>query len=199
MDRYGAIARQSKGFSLIELVIVIVILGIIAVTAAPRFLSISSDATKASLKGIAGSVRTVIDLVEYKAIMQGKEHQYGVEVDVDGNKIFTYFGVPRAKWTAGSDHDGLMTIMTQDFKYLGNASGFSKDKVETTPCTDAEFCVIDQIRPGKVLPETDGWSLVIIPQGKTLQDKCFAYYSAKMDEATQQVLSKKIATQEDGC
>lgn len=199
MDRYGAIARQSKGFSLIELVIVIVILGILAVTAAPRFLSISSDATKASLNGIAGSLRTVIDLVEYKAIMQGKEHQYGVEVDVDGNKIFSYFGVPRAKWTAGDDHDGLMTIMTQDFKYLGTAKGSSQDKVETTPCTDAEFCVIDQIRPGKVFPETDGWSLVIIPQGKTLQDKCFAYYSAKMDEGTQQVLSKKISTQEDGC
>ena len=89
--------------------------------------------------------------------------------------------------------------MTQDFKYLGNANGFSKDEVETTLCTDAEFCVIDQIRPGKVFPEQDGWSLAIIPQGKNLQDKCLAYYSAKMDQVTQQVLSKKMSTQEDGC
>ncbi len=42
---------KQKGFTLIELVIVIVILGILAVTAAPRFLNLSNDAHKAAVAG----------------------------------------------------------------------------------------------------------------------------------------------------
>jgi MSHA pilin protein MshA len=45
---------SNKGFTLIELIIVIVILGIMAVTAAPRFIDISSDANIAKLKALEG-------------------------------------------------------------------------------------------------------------------------------------------------
>ncbi len=43
---------KNKGFTLIELVAVIAVLGIIAVAAAPRFLNIKSDATIATLDGL---------------------------------------------------------------------------------------------------------------------------------------------------
>ncbi|HHQ4555391.1 type II secretion system protein, partial [Aeromonas allosaccharophila] len=42
--------RRAAGFSLIELVIVIVILGILAVTALPRFLDVTDEAKKASVE-----------------------------------------------------------------------------------------------------------------------------------------------------
>lgn len=61
---------KQQGFTLIELIIVIVLLGILAVTAAPKFLNLQDDARDATLEGIRGSLETAASVVNGKALIQ---------------------------------------------------------------------------------------------------------------------------------
>lgn len=74
--------KNQKGFTLIELVLVITILGILAVTALPNFLDVSQNAQDTSRMGIVGSVREGINLQKAQDLVQnGPPGNYPAALD----------------------------------------------------------------------------------------------------------------------
>lgn len=63
--------RTQSGFTLIELVIVIVLLAILAITAAPNFINLGRDARVAALENVASQIDGVIELTQAKALIAG--------------------------------------------------------------------------------------------------------------------------------
>lgn len=67
--------KKQSGFTLIELVVVIVILGILAATAAPKFMDLQKDARESALNGMAGALKSAVSMTYSKAILAGKDKQ----------------------------------------------------------------------------------------------------------------------------
>lgn len=72
--------NNSKGFTLVELVVVIIILGILAVTAAPKFINLQSDAHIATLKGMKAAIQGANTMVYGKAALKGLHNDKQAEV-----------------------------------------------------------------------------------------------------------------------
>ncbi|MDR7020499.1 prepilin-type N-terminal cleavage/methylation domain-containing protein [Aeromonas salmonicida] len=110
--------KKQAGFTLIELVIVIIILGILAVTAAPKFLNLQDDAKSAAADGVLAAVSSSAQLVYSKAALEGVEREATSAISSsDGTSINVAYGYPTAA------DNGIRNAVTLDGSWSGAASG----------------------------------------------------------------------------
>ena len=76
--------RNQNGFTLIELIVVIVILGILAATALPRFSNLTNDARRSSVQGMLGGIRSAAALAKAGWLVGSSS---GTTVTMDGVNV----------------------------------------------------------------------------------------------------------------
>lgn len=82
---------KQQGFTLVELVVVIVILGILAATAIPKYVTYTTEARIASLNGLAGAIRSAVTLVQSRYVATGNTAATTVTL-ADGTSVTTTAG-----------------------------------------------------------------------------------------------------------
>ncbi|KMV30128.1 MSHA biogenesis protein MshA [Photobacterium swingsii] len=160
--------KRQGGFTLIELVVVIVILGILAVTAAPRFLNLQGDARNAALQGLKGAINGGAGIVYGKAAIEGKESSKDVVNVGTGNAaVKTIYGYPTATsagivatlsnfnddWeivkNTGKSENAAGTILLTFKQYKDTETANIPSKCYVT------YTAADASNPAKVTIETD--------------------------------------------
>ncbi len=130
--------QKQQGFTLIELVVVIIILGILAVVAAPKFINLQSDARASTLQGLKGAIEGANSMVFSKAALLGHERDatYSLDVlgDTDGSTgtaddvqlVFGYMAASEAALNAGAEISiaaGTSPTASVTSDWVINASG----------------------------------------------------------------------------
>jgi len=82
--------KNNKGFTMIELIMVIVILSILAAVAIPRFIDFRSDARTATARGIAGAIASASNILHAQYVLRNTTYQIGTTEGINSNTAILY-------------------------------------------------------------------------------------------------------------
>ncbi|WP_421858256.1 type II secretion system protein [Marinobacter salarius] len=138
-------ARKEKGFTLIELVMVIVILGILAAFALPRFADLGGEARASTIQGAFGAVKSASAIAHSKCLADADcdaSAATGETAELEGSDIAMVFGYPAA---TAAGIQSASQISTDDFTVDTSTAGTLL--VQATGATAAANCQVSYVAP----------------------------------------------------
>ena len=106
--------NKQAGFTLIELIIVIVILGVLSAFALPRFADLGSEARTASLQGVAGSLKAASAIAHSKWIVDDVDGMQ-TSVELEGASVDMVGSYPEASATGITEAAQIDDSATGDY------------------------------------------------------------------------------------
>lgn len=173
---------KQEGFTLIELIVVIVILGILAVTAAPKFIDLQGDARASALQGLAGAMKGAATLVHGKALVANKvssEAQY-VCIGSTSQSSCSPSSKDAVRVKCGfpdATEDGILRALDGTFSEDGNSDWTYKVKKWGDKPTD----------PTQILVSVKGMTIPNAYQSNergTYENQCYVFYNTPCYKAT---------------
>ncbi len=171
---------KQEGFTLIELIVVIVILGILAVTAAPKFIDLQGDARASALQGLAGAMKGAATLVHGKALVANK-------VSSSGNQFVCIGSTSQSSCNENSKdavrvkcgfpdatEDGILRALDGTFSTDGNSDWTYKFVTWPSGATQILVSVKGMTFPDAYQTE----------KPETYTNQCYVFYNTPCYEAT---------------
>lgn len=126
MRTHRNVQKSQAGFTLIELVMVIVILGVLAATALPKFVDLASEARSSVMQGVQASMQAANTMIYAKAAANNKLATSGATmfVTINGTQVDTHFGYAKDLTEL---MDAITLSPTSDFLTTATATGGTVD------------------------------------------------------------------------
>ena len=154
------------GFTLVEVVVVLLLLGILSSVAIPRFLDLKRDALLGTLKGIEGALHSTTGIYQPIAAIKGVKTG---NVLINGASVQYHSGFPDGHWN-------------NTFRYILDISTDSGYTSANTRCTQYRLCGVGMRASIPTVAGTmGGRGIIIWPEGYRINERCFAYYYNRHD------------------